>query len=353
MFPELLSMPWIRGGVIVLASLLVAWMIELFFIRVVAAIVARTSSKIDDRVAAVLRRPVFYSVLLVALAWALREVGLSGPLDFLSIGLLKTCAVILWAVTLVRIGSIVFQAFAREASTHDLIQARTRPLFDIFIKLTVFALATYLIMLAWQVNVGAWFASAGIAGIALGFAAKDSLSNLFAGIFIVADATYSVGDFIELDGEMRGAVTSIGFRSTRLLTLDDVEIVVPNSVIGQARIVNESGGPYKMARVAIQVECAYGSDADHVRDVLLQCVDGAERVATYPAPMVRFESFGASGLVHQLLVWIEHPRYRELGIDDVNRRIYRAFAAENIEIPYSKHDLYIKEMTATPVGSIS
>jgi small-conductance mechanosensitive channel len=205
------------------------------------------------------------------------------------------------------------------------------------------AAASYAVLIAWHINIGAWMASAGIAGIALGFAAKDSLSNLFAGIFIIVDAPYSLGDFIVLDGELRGAVTAIGFRSTRLLTLDDVEIVVPNSLIGNAQIVNESGGPYRKARVAVTVECAYGTDADQVKQVLLKCADGAPHVSEDHEPMVRFSSFGASGLVHELLVWIEQPRYREVVVDDLNRRIYKAFAAAGIEIPYSKHDVFIKQ----------
>ena len=171
-------------------------------------------------------------------------------------------------------------------------------------------------------------------------------TNLFAGIFIIADAPYTLGDFIVLDNETRGSVTAIGFRSTRLLTLDDIEIVVPNSVIGNAQIVNESGGPYEKARVSVTVECAYGSDVDLVREVMLQCAEGAPHVVHDHTPMVRFSAFGGSGLVHELLVWIERPRYREIVTDDLNRRIYKAFAKNGIEIPYSKHDVFIKELPA-------
>ena len=65
---------------------------------------------------------------------------------------------------------------------------------------------------------------AGIAGIAIGFAAKDTLSNLFSGVFIIADAPYKVGDYIELDKGGRGKVVNIGLRSTRILTRDDIEV---------------------------------------------------------------------------------------------------------------------------------
>src|SRR5690606_6831742 len=191
---------------------------------------------------------------------------------------LQTVAILLWSFALSKVGSLAIASLAKRAKEHSFIQVRTQPIFDIFSKLLLLGLASYGVLLAWRINVGAWLASAGIVGLALGFAAKDSLSNLFAGIFIVADAPYKLGDFIVLDGEVRGAVTAIGFRSTRLLTLDDIEVIVPNSLIGNAQIVNESGGPNKQARVGITVECAYGSDVDVVRELLLSCAEGAPYV---------------------------------------------------------------------------
>lgn len=320
-----------------------ALILEFGFRLVVLALVGRTKTDVDDKIALALKRPIHLSVILGGLAWAAREAPISPSVVGHGDSVLKTVAIIVWAVGAAEIARVVFGSIASHAAKNDVIQPRTQPLFDIFSKLALFAAASYAILLAWSINIGAWMASAGIAGIALGFAAKDSLSNLFAGIFIIADSPYSLGDFIVLDGELRGAVTAIGFRSTRLLTLDDVEIVVPNSLIGNAQIVNESGGPYKKARVSVSVECAYGSDADLVKKVLLECADGAEYVSPDHRPMVRFSSFGASGLVHELLVWIEMPRYREVVVDDLNRRIYKAFAAAGIEIPYSKHDVFIKQ----------
>lgn len=341
---ELLENPYARAGAIVLGSLVVAFIIEFAFRHVLLAFTRKTATELDDQVVLALERPVYLTIVFVAFAWATREANLHSTLVRISDGLLKTTAIVVWSFAGARILALVFRSLASRSRDNGFIQPRTQPLFDIFSQIAIFAAASYAILLSWNVNIGGWMASAGIAGIALGFAAKDSLSNLFAGIFIIADAPYSLGDFIVLDGEMRGSVTAIGFRSTRLLTLDDIEVVVPNSLIGNARIVNESGGPYKKARVSVKVECAYGSDVDKVKKVLLECAEGARHVESEPSAMVRFADFGASGLVHQLLVWIEHPRYRELVTDDLNRRIYQAFNKNGIEIPYSKHDLFIKQL---------
>lgn len=186
--------------------------------------------------------------------------------------------------------------------------------------------------------------SAGIVGIAVGFAARDTLANLFSGVFIIADAPYKVGDFIVLDQGLRGVVSEIGIRSTRLLTRDDIEVTVPNAVIANAQIVNETGGPHDKMRVRVKVDAAYGSDVDQVREVLLACAEGVASVVDEPTPRVRFREFGASGLAFELLAWIDEPVHRGRVLDDLNTRVYKAFAAAEIEIPYSKHDVYIKQV---------
>ncbi|MCB9558923.1 MAG: mechanosensitive ion channel [Kofleriaceae bacterium] len=259
-------------------------------------------------------------------------------------GLLETLIVLIWAGAAFRVAIALLEALSRRAGENSVVQPRTLPVFEMVAKIAVVGGAAYFTFLAWRIDLTAWLASAGIIGIAIGFAAKDTLANLFSGIFIVADAPYKVGDFIVLDADLRGQVTKIGMRSTRILTRDDVEITVPNAVIGNSKIVNETGGPNTKQRVRVAVDAAYGSDIDLVRKVMLGCVDGVGHVTAEPKPQVRFREFGGSGLRFELLVWIDDPAIRGTVIDILNCRIYKAFGAAGIEIPYSKHDVYIKQM---------
>ena len=183
-------------------------------------------------------------------------------------------------------------------------------------------------------------------GIAVGFAAKDTLANLFSGVFIVADAPYKLGDYIILDSGERGMVTHVGLRSTRLLTRDDIEITVPNSVMGSAKIINESGGPYTKMRVRVKVGVAYGCDVDHVCETLLAVCEEHEGLCKDPAPRVRMRGFGDSSLDFELLAWIEQPVDRGRTAHELYMETYKKFAAENIEIPFPQRDLHIKEMPA-------
>ncbi len=158
---------------------------------------------------------------------------------------------------------------ARSDRHISILHPQTLPLFENITNIAIFVFAVYIIFSTWHVDMTAWLASAGIVGIAIGFAAKDTLANLFSGVFILADAPYKIGDFVVLDTGERGQVTHIGIRSTRLLTRDDIEVTVPNSVMGNTKIINESGGPGEKYRIRIAVGVAYGSDIDKVREVLV------------------------------------------------------------------------------------
>lgn len=159
-----------------------------------------------------------------------------------------------------------------------------------------FVVASYAILLVWDINITGLVASAGILGLALGFAAQDTIGNLFAGIAILADRPYKIGDFIILDTGERGKVTRIGLRSTSLLTRDDVEVSIPNGVMGSSKIVNEAGGPPGRYRIRTQVSAAYGSDIELVVEVLMAAAYDHRHTLAHPAPRVRFRTFGDSGL---------------------------------------------------------
>jgi small-conductance mechanosensitive channel len=310
----------------------------------------QTATDVDDRIARAIRGPVAYTIVLVAVWAALLEADISDIGQYLLRGVMITLLAAMWAVTAMRIGHAILDAVSRSVDRLHWLQPKTLPLFDMLLKVAVVGGMLYFACIAWRVPLTSWLTSAGIVGIAVGFAARDTLANLFSGVFIIADAPYKVGDFVVLDNQLRGIVSEIGIRSTRLLTRDDIEVTVPNAVIGNAQIVNETGGPHAKMRVRIQVAVAYGSDVDQVEHVLLGCVEGVDHVAPDPAPRVRFRSFGASGLDFELLAWIDEPVYRGRVIHALNSKVYKHLGTADIEIPYSKLDVHLKGGPPAVVG---
>jgi MscS family membrane protein len=311
--------------------------------RMIGRFAKRSKTDIDDRLIDLVHRPIFLSFVLLGLGLATLRIKLPEAAEFLTLGILKTIAVLVWYNMLRHLSALVVQVAKRRRNS-KIVQTGMLALMQNVAKVVLFAVAIYFLFLAWKINVTAWVASAGIVGLALSFAAKDTLSNLFAGVAIVMDAPYKTGDFIILDAGERGVVTHIGLRSTRLLTRDDVEITIPNGVIGNAKIINEAGGPSEKHRIRVSVGVAYGSDIDHVIATLEQVAADNAEVCADPAPRVRFRTFGESSLDFQLLCWIERPVDRGRVNHELNCSVYRAFTDNDIEIPFPQRDLHVRTM---------
>ncbi len=318
---------------------------DLVISRLIAKLVSRSRTDIDDNLVALLHRPVFISFVLLGLALATDRLQLQGAPQYLTLGILKTIAIVIWYSFFRGLVQILVIALSRSGGASKFPESML-PLLNNVLKVALFALAVYFFFLAWSINVTAWLASAGIVGLALSFAAKDTLSNLFAGVSIVADAPYKTGDFITLDTGERGMVTHIGLRSTRILTRDDIEITIPNGLIGNAKIVNEAGGPSTKHRIRIPVGVAYGSDVDKVSATLAAVADNHEEVCKSPAPRVRFRRFGDSSLDFEMLCWIDLPVNRGRMIHELNTAVYKSFQRDGIEIPYPQRDLHVRSMPA-------
>ncbi len=336
--------PRFQAVVLVVLTIVVAKMTDWVISRLITRWARSTTTDLDDRIVEMLHRPLFLFVLLGGLALAADLLSLEGGIQRITFGALGTMAVLIGFGLAMRVSRLTLETLSRHRDRFLFVQERTLPMFRNLSNVLLLGAGAYFLFLVWGLDVTAWLASAGILGIAVGFGAKDTVANFFAGVFILADAPYTIGDFIVLNSGERGRVTHIGLRSTRLLTRDDIEVTVPNAVMGNTKIINETGGPHEKERIRIKVACAYGSDIDHVKQVLLDIAVRHEGVCIDPEPRVRFRVFGASGLELELLGWIDEPVLRGRITDALNTEVYRRFIKEKIEIPYMKQDVYVKEM---------
>jgi small-conductance mechanosensitive channel len=326
--------PWLRAAAVVLASAALAKMVDVLVSRFLVRLAMRTNSDLDDRLVGLLHRPVFISVILLGLYVALRILHAGPETERVLVASLQTAAILIWTSAGFKLTSAILAGLSRLADRVTWLESRTLPLFENLSKIVIFALSVYCFLLAWNLDLTPWLASAGIMGIAVGFAAKDTLANLFGGLFVIMDSPYKIGDYINLDSGERGEVVKIGLRSTRLMTRDDVEITLPNSHIANAKVVNESGGPHEKTRVVVQVGVAYGSDVEEVHAVLLAAAQSVPSVVTNPEPYVRFNEMGDSALLFRIQAWVDAPAQRGACIDGLNTAIYQALGKAGIEIPF-------------------
>ena len=212
---------------------------------------------------------------------------------------------------------------------------------DIAVRLTRYAiLAIGLMMAASQlgIQVGSLLAGVGIIGLALGLAAQDSLANLVAGITILWDRPFRIGDNVTVSGTF-GKVKEIGLRTTRIRTVEHLDAILPNKEIINAKIVNHTLSP--MMRLGIPVGIAYKEDTREARRVLLEAVAGHDLVLEQPEPQVVVTELADSAVNLELRVWLRDPYEERAATFTMVELAKIALDEAGIEIPFPQRTLHL------------
>lgn len=178
----------------------------------------------------------------------------------------------------------------------------------------------------------------GLVGVGIAFGLQNITSNFVSGIILLFERPINVGDYIDV-GETSGRVISINMRSTTVVTLDNITLIVPNSQFIENTITNWSVGDPKI-RAIISIGIAYGSDTELVTNLLLKVAESHPKVMSDPKPSVIFKEFGDSSLNFDLRVWILNAIERFDVISDLNYTIDAAFRENNISIPFPQRDVH-------------
>jgi MscS family membrane protein len=191
-------------------------------------------------------------------------------------------------------------------------------------------------------NISALLTAIGIGGLALSLAAQDTIANMISGVIILIDQPFRAGDRIEIQ-ELNtwGDVASIGLRSTRIRTLDNRLVIVPNSSISNNQVVNYTY-PDPRYRIQTEIGVAYGTDLRIVREVITESLKGVEGIIPDMPVDVLFMEWGASEMVLRVRWWIESYVDARRSTDRVNEHIFQALEEIGIEIPYPTMTVELK-----------
>lgn len=204
--------------------------------------------------------------------------------------------------------------------------------------LFVFALLTVADQL--QINIKSLLAGVGVMGLAISFAAKDTVGNIISGIVIIIDRPFKQGDWISLGG-IEATVSQIRLRTTVLTTFDNETVVVPNQRMVQERIINYTMTP--RIRVKVPVGIAYKENIDQARAILLGLVSEDDRILDTPAPAVVVTALDASSVNLQLRFWIENSADKFAFLFEYTEKAKKALDAAGIEIPFPHLQVFVEE----------
>jgi MscS family membrane protein len=192
-------------------------------------------------------------------------------------------------------------------------------------------------------NISALLTVLGIGGLALSLAAQDTIANMISGVILLIDQPFRVGDRIEIQElSTWGDVVNIGLRSTRIRTLDNRLVIVPNSSISNNQVVNYTY-PDPRYRIQTEIGVAYGTDLRLVREVITEALKGVEGVIPDMPVDILFLEFGPSEMNLRVRWWIESYIDARRSTDRVNETIYKALEQAGIDSPYPVMTVEIKK----------
>ncbi|CAN5361427.1 hypothetical protein BH11ARM2_BH11ARM2_13290 [soil metagenome] len=186
-------------------------------------------------------------------------------------------------------------------------------------------------------------AGGAVGGVVIGLALQDSLSNIFAGLFLNLDRPATVGDLISLGPDKEGTIEEIGWRYTKIRLLSDNLLIVPNKSFASTEIVNYDR-PYEQTNIYVDVGVAYGSDLAKVERVAIEAGNAAQKSSNDPPlefrPYVRFRNLGDSAITVRIFVRSSSPRGRFLLSSSLVREIHDKFREAGIDIPFPTSTIF-------------
>ena len=245
----------------------------------------------------------------------------------------------LFAILIARIINISFGKFLKIKKGLE----RTPHLISSFFSIIIYLIAVVIILGYFKLDITPLLAGVGVGALAIGLALQSTLSNFFAGLHLVSDQPIRIGDFIELDKDTMGFVEDIGWRSTRIKTMTDNLIIVPNGKLADTTILNYSLPKQDMS---FWVPCgvAYESDLQKVEQVTIEVAKDVQQ--NFPGavkdfePMFRFSEFGDSNIDFIAILRVKEPMIRYRLRNEFIKKLKKRFDEEQIEISWPIRKIY-------------
>ncbi|BCJ37192.1 mechanosensitive ion channel protein [Actinocatenispora thailandica] len=229
--------------------------------------------------------------------------------------------------------------------------AQSATIFVNVTRVVVMALGLLLLLQSIGVSITPLLTALGVGGLAVALALQDTLSNLFAGIHILASRKVQPGDYVQLDSGEGGYVEDINWRNTTIRQLGNNLVIVPNARFADALVTNYQR-PMSPMSVLVPVGVAYDSDLDHVERVTVEVGDDVMRTVEGGVPdhepSIRYHTFGDSSIEFNVILRCQEFSDQYLVTHEFIKRLHRRYGVEGIEIPFPIRTVVLANQPAPP-----
>ncbi|MBS9768865.1 MAG: mechanosensitive ion channel [Flavobacteriaceae bacterium] len=233
------------------------------------------------------------------------------------------------------------KVFTQYATQRKIDKGRQHSIFQI-IKYIIYFITLLFILNALDIDSMGLLVSSGALLVGVGIGLQQTFNDIFSGIILLFESSVKVGDKLIVD-DLICQVRHIGLRTTEVTTIDNISIIIPNSILVTNKVTNWSHNQ-KSARFHIDVGVAYSSDIEFVEKVLLDSLNGQSGIQKFPAPSVQLMNYGDSSVDFRLYFFSREFFEIKKIKSDIRKRIFKNFKENNIEIPFPQRDLWVKNI---------
>ena len=315
---------------ILVSSILLARIVHYVLDRHVRRFTQKTATKVDDSLLDALLFPSFVIIILTGLFLSAMTLPFLIPYSKYLAELSFVSGVLAVAWILQRVITQVVPAWLKVGKSFE----KTPRLLSRIINGAFYFIAAMIILGHYGVEITPLVTTLGIGGIAVGLALQDTLSNFFAGLYIISEKPVNIGDYIEIEPSVSGYIEDIGWRTTKIQTLSNNIILFPNSKLAQSIIVNVSF-PNKEMGITIPFTVSFESNLDKVERVSLETARFVQKHAKGAVqdfePSIRFTSFGDSSIHLTVGLRIEKFEHKGLIVSILISELKKRFEREGIQ----------------------
>jgi len=338
-----LQSKFIQSALIVAISLAAAFLVYILIKLYLKKIAKKTKTDLDDILLEKSALPLFLLIFMTGLYYALKHAAI--VTDYSAWVHSGTFVLIVFFIAWLLSG-IMSVLTSRWFKKHRRNQKAPK-LLNKIVVVVIFLIAIIFILGYYDVEITPLIATLGIGGLAVGLALQNTLSNFFAGLHILSDQPVTVGDFVELPGSaVSGHIEDIGWRSTRIRTLSNTFVIVPNSKLAESIIVNDSL-PEKEMSLVIPCGVAYESDLAKVEkvtvDVAKKIQKNTEGAIPDFEPFIRYNEFGDSNINFSVILRMETYVNKYLIKHEFIKALKKRYDKEKIDISWPVQKNYFAD----------
>ncbi len=342
-----LTNPYGRFIFITVVFYILSKILQVVILNNIRRLTRKTKTNADDEIIGKLEKPLLRFLALIGLKIAVNVLPLSEGVMTVFHHIINSLLVIVVTLLGMKIVHLLLTSWgARWADkTESTLDDDLLPLLHKASNVVIILVGAFFVFGEWNIDVTGLLAGVGIAGLAFGFAIKDSLANVFGGISIILDKAIKVGDAVKLDSGLSGKILDIGLRSTKIRTWNNELLIIPNGNLANSVIQNYKK-PDLSVRVVIPIGVEYGANIDNVKKVVkeaLLSVDKVIKKSTKKPIQILFVNMADSALEFSVRFWVDDYTDKLKTKEEALCKIYKALNKHKIGIPFPTRTVYLHE----------